>query len=91
VGSQGRSGRAENLVPTGIRPRTFQPRSSVAIPTELPGPHAVQVLALNPHRNISRNICIVHTVRVHKKKKITRNCTQYYRTWEFLPFVHVEF
>jgi len=32
-GPQGRSGRAENLVPTGIRPRIAQP---VAIPTELP-------------------------------------------------------
>ena len=29
---------AENLVPTGIRSRTVQPRSSLAIPTELPGP-----------------------------------------------------
>jgi len=37
-GSQGRSGRAENLVRTRIRFRTFQPGSSVAIPTELPGP-----------------------------------------------------
>ena len=37
-GPQGRSGRAENLVPTGIRSRTVQPGSSVAIPTELPGP-----------------------------------------------------
>ena len=37
-GPQGRSGRAENLVPTGIRSRTVQPDSSVAIPTELPGP-----------------------------------------------------
>jgi len=35
-GPQGRSGRAENLVPTGIRSRTVQP--VVAIPTELPGP-----------------------------------------------------
>ena len=35
-GPQGRSGRAENLVPTGIRSRTVQP--IVAIPTELPGP-----------------------------------------------------
>jgi len=36
--SQGRrSGRAENLVPTGIRSRTVQPGSSVSIPTELPG------------------------------------------------------
>jgi len=34
-GPQGRSGRAENLVPTGIRSRTVQP--VVAIPTELPG------------------------------------------------------
>ena len=36
-GPQGRSGRAENLVPTGIRSWTVQP--IVAIPTELPGPH----------------------------------------------------
>jgi len=36
-GTQGQSGRAENLVPTGIRSRTVQPGSSVAIPTELPG------------------------------------------------------
>ena len=35
---QGRSGRGKNLVPTGIRSRTVQPGSSVAIPTELPGP-----------------------------------------------------
>ena len=35
-GPQGRSGRAENLVPTGIRSQTVQPL--VAIPTELPGP-----------------------------------------------------
>jgi len=34
-GPQGRSGRAENLVPIGIRPRTLQP---VAQSTELPGP-----------------------------------------------------
>ena len=40
-------------------------RSSVAIPTELPGPHALQVLALNPHRNIYRGIYIVYTFRVH--------------------------
>jgi len=38
-GPQGRSGRAENLVPTGIRSRTVQPGSSVDIPTELSGPH----------------------------------------------------
>ena len=38
-GPQGRYGREENLVPTGIRSRTVQPDSSVAIPTELSGPH----------------------------------------------------
>jgi len=38
-GAHGRSERAEKLVPTGIRSRTVQPGSSVAIPTELPGPH----------------------------------------------------
>jgi len=36
--TQGRSGREENIVRTGIRSRTVQPGSSVAIPTELPGP-----------------------------------------------------
>ena len=41
-GPQGRSGRAENLVPTGIRSRTVQPVSSVAIPTEPPGPPLAQ-------------------------------------------------
>ena len=38
-GPQSRSGRVENLVPTGIRSRTVQPVSSVAIPTELTDPH----------------------------------------------------
>jgi len=39
VGPQGRSGRAENLVPIGIRSRTVQPVVSryTNLPTELPG------------------------------------------------------
>ena len=37
VGTQGGFRQAENLVPTGIRSRTFQ--LVVATPTELPGPH----------------------------------------------------
>ena len=37
-GPQGRYGGAENLVPTGIQSRTFQP-VVVAIPTELPSPN----------------------------------------------------
>ena len=41
MGPQGRSGRAENLVHTGVRSRTVQP--VVAIPTELPGPHKFSV------------------------------------------------
>jgi len=41
VEPQGRSGRAENLLLTGIRSRTVQPGSSVAIPTELPGPRVI--------------------------------------------------
>jgi len=45
-GPQGRSGRAEYLTPTGIRSRTIQPGKSVAIPTELPGPHAEIILTL---------------------------------------------
>ena len=39
-GPQGRSGRPENFVPTGIRSRTVQP--VVAMPTELPGPHEIK-------------------------------------------------
>ena len=37
-GPQGRSGEAENLAPNGIRSPDRPARSSVAIPTELPGP-----------------------------------------------------
>ena len=40
-GSQVRSGRVENLVHTGIRSADRPSRSSVAIPTELPGPPAM--------------------------------------------------
>ena len=36
-GTEYRSGRAENLVPTRIGSRTVQPGSSVAIPTDMPG------------------------------------------------------
>jgi len=39
VGPRAESGQAENLVPTGIRSPDRPARSSVAIPTELPGPH----------------------------------------------------
>ena len=62
-GTQGRSGRAEKLVPTGIRPvwtggkarphRDSIPdrpaRSSVAIPTELPGPQYIYNLNKEEH------------------------------------------
>jgi len=40
---QGRSERTENLVRTGIRSGTVQPGSSVAVPTELPGPPSTSV------------------------------------------------
>jgi len=43
-GPQGRSGRVENLVPTGIQSRTVQP---VALPIELPGLHNIHVLLFN--------------------------------------------
>ena len=39
-GTQGRSGWAENLVPTGIRSQDRPARSSVAIPTGLTGPRS---------------------------------------------------
>ena len=51
-GPQGRSGRAENLVPTGIRSRTVQPGSSVAIPTELPGPKPISLGYINLFRGV---------------------------------------
>ena len=51
-GSQGWSGRAENLVPTGIRSRTVQP--VVAILTELPGPP----LSIEPYIKISLNVSL---------------------------------
>ena len=51
-GPQGRSGRAKNLVPTGIRSRTVQP-VSVTIPTELPGPHYfICTLKLMPKKHL---------------------------------------
>jgi len=50
-GPQGWSGRAENLV-TGIQSWTVQPGSSVAIPTELPGP---------PFYRIAFLIYLMHT------------------------------
>ena len=40
-GPQDQSGRAENLVPTGIRSWTVQPVVRVAILTELPSPHII--------------------------------------------------
>jgi len=40
-GPQGRSGRAENLVPLRDSIPDRPARSSVAIPTELPGPHCM--------------------------------------------------
>ena len=42
-GPQALSGRAENLIPTGIRSPDLPARSSVAIPTELPGPHILDL------------------------------------------------
>ena len=44
-GSQGRTGRAEILVPPGFDPGPSSPQS-VAIPTELPGPHSMTVRAV---------------------------------------------
>jgi len=42
-GPQGQSGQAENLVPIGIRSPDRPACSSVTIPTELPGPHIIQI------------------------------------------------
>ena len=57
-GPQGLSGRAENLVPTGIRSRTVQPvvsrytdHRSSSLPTELPGPRLGTVPKNNSYVN----------------------------------------
>ena len=66
-GPQGRSGWAENLVPTWIRSRTVQ--SSVAIPTKLPGPHLWKE-AWKLNFNQPRNSKIHRTnVRLHGNLK----------------------
>ena len=57
-GPQGRSGWAENLIPTGIRSRTVQP-VVLAIPTELPGPPYAMFLTLgiSDPRNYKYSSC----------------------------------
>jgi len=51
-GPQGRSGGVENLVPTGIRSSDRPARSSVTIPTELPGPQTQYIShETNSHHN----------------------------------------
>ena len=75
-GPQGRSGRAENLVPTGIRSRTVQAVvSSVAIPTELPGPQLLHLATIisatsatiilpQPILSAFRGVPATHCIRV---------------------------
>ena len=55
-GPQGRSGRSENLVPTGIRSRTFHP--IVTIPSELPGPHLRMYLCVYIYIYICMCVCV---------------------------------
>jgi len=52
-GPQGRSGRAENIVPTGIRSRTVQP--VVTIVTELPDPKFRYTERETELENVRRN------------------------------------
>jgi len=64
-GLHGRSGRAEDLVPTGIWSRNVQPGSSVAIPTELPGPQIIFHIQLTKQNNASdiSNCCVCSWLR----------------------------
>ena len=57
-GPQGRSGRAENLVPTGIRSR-------VAIPTELPGPVVRGIRHLSSDTFLIPPKCTIYTIYIH--------------------------
>jgi len=68
-GLQGRSGRAENLVHTGIRSWTVQPGSSVAISIELPGPQSTGVVALKPWRHSQETAVL--KARTYPKEKST--------------------
>ena len=53
----GRSGRTENFVPTGIRAPDRPSCSSVAIPTELPGPHTHTYIYIYTHIYIVLYCC----------------------------------
>ena len=67
-GTQGRSGRAENLAPTGIRSSDRPARSSVAIPTELPGPPLFFCIAPIPLINeLNRADCGYPVHRTERK------------------------
>ena len=64
-GSQGRSGQAENLVPTGIRSRTVQPGSSFAIPTEVPGPRVYIHIYIACYTGCSATVCVILSRKSH--------------------------
>ena len=63
-GPQGRSGRAENLVRTGIRSRNVQP--IVSIPTELPGPQQglLPTQIIHPSNMLSSNFVRFISMRI---------------------------
>jgi len=66
-GPQGRSERSENLVPTGIRSPDLSARSSVAIPTELPGPLIKLLVNRKPE---TMYICTYVYMRVYRIKSL---------------------
>ena len=69
-GHQGRSGRAENLVSTGIRSRTVQPiaQKSVAIPTELFTPYFIKLITYRLYPNVTKFMKLQHTERNKESK-----------------------
>ena len=65
-GPQGRSGRAENIAPPGLDPRTVQP-VSVALPTELPGQYILYILYIY-------NIYFIYILKTKLNERYCKIC-----------------
>ena len=73
-GPQGRSGRAENLVPSGIRSPDRPARRSVTIPTELPGPLYIYSIRSRTVQPVAQSLYLLsypaHCVSVVFRRKM---------------------
>ena len=55
MGPRARFGQVRKIsAPPGFDPRTVQPGSSVAILTELPGPHCILIITGKMHKNYGK-------------------------------------